>query len=335
MTRFRYALVWGIAAICLPPQASAQQTLHKFTFALNWFAVGDHAAYWVALDKGYFAQRGLDVALENSKGSADAIAKVDTNRADAGLADSAVVISALARDARIKIVAMVFDKTPLNVFSRKESAIVKPKDLEGKTIAAPPGDSQRQIWPAFVKANHIDGGSVTWVNVEPAAKIAALAEKRVDAVADYTTGLPYYEKPLGEGNVAMMPWADFGLDMYSMSIMASEMTMTKKPNELRAFLEAALLGWRDVMADQKEALAIFKKRVPEIDATIIAANMKLGLQLMNTPRYAANGIGWMERDKMCRSVDLVNTYMGLPREVECSAVYSNEFLTKVAMPSSK
>jgi NitT/TauT family transport system substrate-binding protein len=251
------------------------------------------------------------------------------------LADTAVVIAALARTAKIRIVGMVFDKTPLNVFSSKDKPILKPKDLEGKTIAAPPGDSQRQVWPAFVKANGIDDSKVTWVNVEPAAKIAALAEKRVDAVADYTTGLPYYEKPMGVGNVVMMPWADFGLDMYSMSIMASEKTMAERSKTLRAFLEAAYMGWRDVMADPKEALAIFKKRVPEIDVAIIEANMKLGLQLMSTPRYAANGIGWMEQQKMCASVDLVNTYMGLPRKVECSAVFTNDFLTKVAMPNAK
>ena len=332
MTRSVFTAAACIAALCAFAGAAAAQTSQKFTFALNWFAVGDHAAYWVALDKGYFARVGLDVALETSKGSGDAIAKVDTGRADAGLADSAVVIAALARDANIKIVGMVFDKTPLNVFSRTESAIRTPKDLEGKTIAAPPGDSQRQIWPAFANANQVDGSKVTWVNVEPAAKIAALVEKRVDAVADYTTGLPYYEKPMGAGSVAMMPWADFGLDMYSMSIMASEKTMAERASALRAFLEAAYMGWRDVMADQKEALAIFKKRVPEIDVAIIEANLKLGLDLMKTPRYAANGIGWIEPNKMCASVDLVNTYMGLPRKVECSAVFTNDYLTRIAMP---
>jgi NitT/TauT family transport system substrate-binding protein len=310
------------------------QTPEKFTFALNWFAVGDHAAYWVALEKGYFAQRGLDVTLENSKGSGDSIAKVDTGRADAGLADTAVVIASLARTARIKIVGMVFDKTPLNVFSSKDKPVLKPKDLEGKTLAAPPGDSQRQVWPAFVKANGIDDSKVTWVNVEPAAKIAALAEKRVDAVADYVTGLPFYEKPMGAGNVVMMPWADYGLDMYSMSIMASEKTMTERSKALRAFLEAAYMGWRDVMANPQEALAIFKKRVPEIDVAIIEANMKLGLNLMNTPRYAANGIGWMEQAKMCASVDLVNTFLCVPRQVEGSTVFPNDFRTKVARPTA-
>ena len=235
-----------LAAQAPPPQ--------KVVFALNWFPVGDHAAYWVALEKGYYRQRGLDVDLQNSKGSGDSIAKVDSGRADVGLADSAVVIAASARGAKVKVVGMVFDKSPLNVWSRKEAPITKPKDLEGKSVAAPPGDGQRQMFPAFARLNNIDQTKVTWVNVEPAAKVPALAEKRVDAVADYTTGLPFYEKAVGKGNAIMLPWADHGFDMYSMSIIASEKTMKERAPMLRAFLEASYLGWRDVMSDPKSAL---------------------------------------------------------------------------------
>src|ERR1700681_1951001 len=208
----------------------------KFTFALNWFAVGDHAAYWVALDKGYYKAKGLEVTLENSKGSGDSIAKVDTGRADAGLADAAVVIASVGHGTTIKTVGMVFDKTPLNIFSLKSNPLAKPKDLEGKTLGAPPGDSQRQMFPAFVKITGIDPSKVTWVNIEPAAKIAAVVEKRLDGVGDSTTGLPLYEKAAGKGNVMMLQWADFGLDLYSLSIIASEKTMKERPKALKDFL---------------------------------------------------------------------------------------------------
>jgi len=335
----RVSIVVGLVIIALVVALgagipSAQQPPQKIVFALNWFPVGDHAAYWVALEKGYYRQRGLDVDMQNSKGSGDSIAKVDTGRADVGLADSAVVIASAARGTKIKVVGMVFDKSPLNIWSRKEAPITKPKDLEGKSVAAPPGDGQRQMFPAFARLNGIDASKVTWVNVEPAAKVPALAEKRVDAVADYTTGLPFYEKAIGKGNAVMLPWADHGFDMYSMSIIASEKTMKERGPVLKAFLEASYLGWRDVMSDPKSALEIFKKRVPEIDLSIIEPNMMMGLDLMKTDRYAKNGIGWMEDKKMCDSVDLVNTYMGVPTKVECKAVYTNEFLTKVELPRS-
>jgi NitT/TauT family transport system substrate-binding protein len=335
MTRAARIIVAGFLVLAVVGSAPlTAQPVQKVVFALNWFAVGDHAAYWVALDKGYYRTRGLDVEMQNSKGSGDSIAKVDTERADIGLADSAVVIAAVGRGAKVKVVGMVFDKTPMNNWSRRDAPISKPKDLEGKTVGAPPGDGQRQMFPAFAKLTGIDPSKVTWVNIEPAAKVPALAEKRVDSVADYTTGRPFYEKAMGKGNAVMMPWADFGFDLYSISIMASEKTMTQRAQVLRDFLAASYQGWRDVMENPKAALEIFKKRVPEIDAAIIEPNMMMGLDLMKTERYAQHGIGWMEDKKMCHSVDLVNTYMGVPNKIECRAVYTNEFLTKVELPRS-
>jgi NitT/TauT family transport system substrate-binding protein len=97
-TSLRPAL--GAVLLAFAAGTASAQAPEKFTFALNWFAVGDHAAYWVALDKGYFTKAGLDVTLENSKGSGDSIAKVDTGRADAGLADTVAVLAADARGAR-------------------------------------------------------------------------------------------------------------------------------------------------------------------------------------------------------------------------------------------
>ena len=327
------ALAVTAATVGGPAFAQTPEKLEKFTFALNWFAVGDHAAYWVALDKGYYKAKGLDVTLENSKGSGDVVAKVDTGRADAGIADSAVVIASASRGTKVKSVGMIFDKTSLNFFSLKSNPITKPKDLEGKTLGAPPGDSQRQMFPAFAKITGIDANKVTWVNIEPSAKVAAIAEKRLDGVGDATTGLPLYEKAAGKGNVAMMMWADFGLDLYSLSIIASEKTMKERPKALKDFLEASYMGWRDVMADPKAAMEIFKRRVPEIDVEALTENMAMGLELMKTERYAKNGIGWIEDNKMCASVDLVNTYMALPKKVECKDVYTTEFYTKVEMPT--
>ena len=319
-------LVAGVVGV----EAQAPQ---KVVFALNWFAVGDHAAYWVALDKGYYKAKGLDVELQNSKGSGDSIAKVDTNRADIGLADAVVVIPRVAQGARIKIVGAVFDLTPLNIWTRKDTGITKPKDLEGKLLAAPAGDAQRQLFPAFAKINGLDASKVKWLNIEPAAKFVALSEKRADAVPDYTTGQPFWEKAVGKENLVRMPWSEYGFDTYSMSIFASEKTMKERAKVLRDFLEASYMGWRDVMADPKTALEIFKKRVPDIDLALIEPNMMLGLELMKTDRYAKNGIGFMDRGKMCKTVEFINTYMpDMPRKVECDEAWSPEYLARIEPP---
>jgi NitT/TauT family transport system substrate-binding protein len=332
MTR-RLALAPALLSLVLLVPSLAAQTPQKVVFALNWFAVGDHAAYWVALDKGYYKARGLDVELQNSKGSGDSIAKVDTHRADIGLADAVVVIPRIAQGAKIKIVGAVFDNTPLNIWTRKDTGITQPKDLEGKLLAAPPGDSQRQLFPAFAKVNGFDASKVRWLNIEPAAKFVALAEKRADAVPDYTTGQPFWEKAVGKDNLVRMPWHQYGFDTYSMSIMTSEKMLAERAQTVRDFLAASYMGWRDVMDNPKAALEIFKKRVPDIDLALIEPNMMLGLELMRTERYAKHGIGWMDRGKMCRTVEFINTYMpDMPRTVACDEVFTNDLLTKIEPP---
>jgi NitT/TauT family transport system substrate-binding protein len=333
MTR-RFVPVLALLSLALLVQSTAAQAPRKLVFALNWFAVGDHAAYWVALDRGYYKTRGLDVELQNSKGSGDSIAKVDTGRADLGLADAVVVIPRIAQGAKIRIVGAVFDNTPLNIWTRKDTGISRPKDLEGKLLAAPPGDSQRQLFPAFAKVNGLDASKVRWLNIEPAAKFVALAEKRADAVPDYTTGQPFWEKAVGKDNLVRMPWHQYGFDTYSMSIMAGEKILAEHAQTVRDFLAASYMGWRDVMQDPKAALQIFKKRVPDIDLALIEPNMMLGLELMRTERYAQNGIGWMDRGKMCRTVEFINTYMpDMPRKVGCDEVFTNELLTKIQPPA--
>jgi NitT/TauT family transport system substrate-binding protein len=327
-------LVIPLVTVLLALVAAAHaQAPAKVVFALNWFAVGDHAAYWVALDRGYYKARGLDVELQNSKGSGDSIAKVDSGRADLGLADAVVVIPRVAQGAKIKIVGAVFDLTPLNIWTRKDTGITRPKDLEGKLLAAPPGDAQRQLFPAFARLNGIDESKVRWLTIEPAAKFVALSEKRADAVPDYTTGEPFWEKAVGKENLVRMPWSQHGFDTYSMSIMASEKTIGERSKVLRDFLAASYLGWRDVMDNPRAALEIFKKRVPDIDLALIEPNMLLGLELMKTERYAKNGIGWLERGKMCRTVEFINTYMpDMPRKVGCDEVYSGEYLARIDPP---
>jgi len=333
MKRTPYLVLVTLLLIAARLGAPQAQPSAKVVFALNWFAVGDHAAYWVALERGYYRTKGLEVELQNSKGSGDSIAKVDTGRADIGLADAVVIIPRIAQGAKIKVVGAVFDNTPLNIWTRKDTGIARPKDLEGKTLAAPPGDAQRQLFPAFAKLNGIDEARVQWVNIEPAAKFVALAEKRADAVPDYTTGQPFWEKAVGAQNLVRMPWSQFGFDTYSMSIFASEKTISERPKVLRDFVAASYQGWRDVMESPKAALEIFKKRVPDIDLALIEPNMMLGLELMKTDRYAKNGVGWIERAKMCRTTELINRYMpDMPRQVGCDEVFTNEFLTKVEPP---
>lgn len=316
-------IVVAMAAAIVGGSAAAQTPVK---FALNYQVNEAHIAYWVALEKGYYKAKGLDVEIEYSKGSGDAIAKADTGRADVALADAMAVVPALARGAKVKIIGMVMDKSPLNIFVWKDSPIQKPKDLEGKTLAAPPGDAQRVLFNAFARAVGIDSSKVSWLNVDPAAKVPALVSKRVDGVGTYYTDLPMFEKAMGKGNVRAMRWSEYNFDPYAISIIASEKMIATNPQMLKAFLEASYMGWRDALANMNEGLAIFKKRVPELDLPVAREAMPMVFDLLQSKRYEEHGIGWIDEKKMCRTVELVNENMKLPRKPSCGEVYTSALL---------
>jgi NitT/TauT family transport system substrate-binding protein len=319
-----------VVALAAAPRA---QTPTKVTLALSWFWSGEHAPYLLAIEKGYYAARGIEVDIQTSKGSGDSAAKVDTGRVDVGLADAVVVVPRIAQGATYKIVGAVFDQTPLNIYTRKDTGITRPKDLEGKTLAASPGDAQRMLFPAFARINGFDASKVTWINIDPAAKFVALAEKRADAVPDYLNAQPFWENAVGKDNLVRMPWRQHGFDTYSSSFVAGERMMKDRGKVLRDFLEASYLGWRDAMADPRAALAALKKRVPEVDLRLVEPQLLISMDLMKTERYAASGLGWIDRTKMCATVEVINTYMpDMPRKVGCDEVFTTAFLTRIEPP---
>jgi NitT/TauT family transport system substrate-binding protein len=300
--------------------------LKKVNFAFNYTVNEAHVAYWVALEKGYYKEKGLDVETQYSKGSGDAVAKVDIGRADIALADAMVVIPGIARGAKVTIIGMVMDKTPLSIFLAKDSPIKAPKDLEGKTIAAPPGDAQRVLFPAFAEVAGVDAKKVEWLNIDPTAKVSALIGRRTDAVGTYYTDLPMFEKAMGKGQLRVLRWSDYGFDPYGISIITNKATVAKDPEMLKAFLEASYHGWQDVFADPEEALRIFKKRVPELDLPTTRLALPMILDLLQTERYQKNGIGYIDQQKMCKTVSVVNENMQLPRKPTCDEVYTTTLL---------
>ena len=87
-----------------------------------------------------------------------------------------LLLRTVKKGAKVKIIGVIYDKHPNAAYFWKDSGIKVPKDLAGKTIAVPATDGHKVMWPAFAKQVGIDPNSVTFVNIEPAAKIAAVPD---------------------------------------------------------------------------------------------------------------------------------------------------------------
>ena len=304
----------------------------KVTLTLNWFYVGDHAPYFVATEKGWYKEEGLEVNIVPGKGSGDVVKKIDVGSSEFGIVDTGVLIVARAQGAKVKIVSMLFDKSPYCMWMWKDSGINSPKDLVGKKIGAPPGDAQRTIFPALAATNGFDPDKVTFVNIAAEAKFTALAAKQMDVVFDYYSGAPFFHKAMGQENVKYMMFADYGVDVYSNAIVVTDEFARKNGALIKRFIKASLRGWEFTLKNPEEAIAIMAKHRPEIDQPVLLSNLKLIVDLFRTNRYKQNGIGWVDDKKMADSVKILSQYRDLKVDMKSRDLYTNEYLTKIPLP---
>ena len=159
------------AGICLGAEAQAQTT--PVTFSLDFRALGRHAAWYVALEKGYYKKAGLDVTIIPSQGTAQAIQSVESKAAQFAFSDVAGLVAARANSAATaKMVAVIYQKAPYAIFSLRSGAnVTKPEQLENLEIAQRRRLRSRQkVIEAFMKSKGLKAETVKYTNIDPAAR---------------------------------------------------------------------------------------------------------------------------------------------------------------------
>jgi NitT/TauT family transport system substrate-binding protein len=129
-----------------------------------------------------------------------------------------------------------------------------------------------------------------------------------------------------------MLFADWGVDVYSNALVATEKYIKDKPVLIKRFVKASLRGWEFTLKNPEEAIEIMAKHRPEIEKPVLLANLKLIIDLFRTNRYKQNGIGWVDDKKMADSIKIISQYRDLKVDMKTRDVYTNEFLTKIPLP---
>src|SRR5512132_1127353 len=178
ITRF---IATAVAAVALAT-SSVALAQDKVSLRLNWYLGGLHVPFYYGKDKGYYAAEGIDLAINEGRGSANTVQVVAAGSDTFGLADSSSVIATAAKGADIKSVMSVLNSTGYSVVSLAETGIKTPKDLEGKRLAVTPGDPLGQLFLALAAHNKLDMSKITLIQVDPAAKVVSVLEKRADGL---------------------------------------------------------------------------------------------------------------------------------------------------------
>ena len=323
--KVKLVLVFAMLTVMTVVSGGHAADLTKVDFQLNWKISGAHAAYFVAIKKGWFQEEGLDVNVILGQGSGYTVKVLDAKKAHIGIADAPVPIKGIAQGAKIKIVGIIFDKHPNSMFFWKDSGIEKPQDIVGKTVAVPAADGHKVMWPAFAKQIGVDPGSVRFINIEPAAKVVSLATKKADVVFELYTGKPFMEKAIPADQLGNFLWSDYGFNAYAHSLVVRNDVIESNPEMVRKFLKAAYRGWDFTVQNPEEAIAILSEYHP-INQTDFVANLKLMLEFFKTDRYRRHGIGYIDPGKMADTINIVNKYLGVKVDFKPEDAYTSEFL---------
>lgn len=315
-----------VGALGTAPPAAAQTAI---TFSLDFRPLGRHAAWYVALEKGFYKRAGLDVTIIPAQGTAQAIQSLEAGVVQLAFSDVAGLTAARANSGTTaKMVAVIYQKAPYAIFSLRSGAnLTDPKQLEGLEIASGAGSFTQKVIEAFMVERGLKPSSVTFTNIDPSARVGMLAAKKIPAIETFVMSRPGIIKAVGDDEARTFLLADHGLKLYSNGILARADYLKSNPEIVKGFIAAALNGWRDMLANPQEAADIMMKHNKGLDRDVVLAEIAIVGDLVATPDTKAKGLGSIDPALMQASIDLIlRTVVGSGAKLSAADLSDASFL---------
>jgi NitT/TauT family transport system substrate-binding protein len=315
----------GLAAVSLARPARAQTRLRDVTLRLDWLFQGPNGGFMVAQDKGFYREVGLNVDIGPGKGSGSTAQLVASKATQFGFSDGFVVGLSVSKGMNIRTVCAIYRRNPTAVIVLADSDIKTPKDLEGKTIGIPPGGTQFQQWPAFVKGCGLDGSKIRVANVDPAGAPPALATGQFLAIAGYAQGQVPSVEIRGNKKTRIFWYADCGVIAISNGIVVHNDLIKEDPELIRTFVSASVKGFLYGRQHPDEMVAIIRKFSQAVDPAIARREAELSWDTWVTPNTAGKPLGWMSDKDWEGTVAVLKQYGGVTEPLEAKQLYTNDF----------
>lgn len=335
--RFNRALrgLIGAGALALSGLVSAQTAIN---FTLDWRFEGPSAPFLMALERGYFAEEGLNVTIDSGNGSAGAVTRVATGAYDMGFADFNALIEYAAENPKggLQAVYMVYNNIPAAVFSVKGKGIETPADLHGKTLAAPVFDGGRKAFPSFAAHNGVDASQVEWQSVDPAIRETLLAQGRVDGITGFyfTSLLNLEARGVSVDDMVIMLYSDYGVELYGNAIIASKALLESNPEAVTAFTRAFNRALVETIQDPATAVGYVKRRDGLIDEPLELRRLQLALDAqIVTDETRAEGLGAVTMDRLSASIDEAVASFGLSSTPAADSLFNAALLPERSLRS--
>lgn len=300
-------------------------------FQLNWEPNGFQAPYFLARERGFYGEEGLDVRFVEGHGSPFAAEQAAKGRAEFALAGASAVLSVRSRGLEPLAIAAVTGKTPAAIYTLRDvfgEPLERPGQLVGRTIA--PSATKTRILTAQLLENEGIRDDVELLGVDDHTH-HRVQHKVLDGAVDAAVGVVTngYELEREHDRTADELPIGNHLDVYGMTIVSDPDFARAEPETVRAFLRATARGWEAATADPEGAVDRLVERNATLERNRPVEERKFrtaATELQFTDRVRRSGWGIHDGDRWRTLGETLAETDLLEGEIDPDAVWTSEFV---------
>jgi NitT/TauT family transport system substrate-binding protein len=304
--------------------SSAATAADAVSFRLNWYIVGLHAPFLYGKERGFYKDEGIDLTINEGRGSISTAQVVAAGTDQFGFADSSSVVMVAAKGGEVRSVMSLLNTSPFAVVSRADSNIRSPKDLEGKRLALAQGDPFFQLFGAMAAINKLDTSKIQMIQVDPAGKTVSVLERRADALLGSIDDQYYALKHRGVEPAALR-FADHGVDLVGFTVFAHHSVIKGKPDVVRRFVKASARSWEEARKNPNAAIDAAMKAKPDLNRQVLYDQLTSDLPLLES-KASKGRIGWGAQADWERTLNILKTYRDVKTDQGWTFFHTNDFV---------
>ena len=328
--RILAAVAASMALLAGMPASAAE----KVSVRLKWLAQAQFAGFYVAKAKGFYDQAGLDLTINPGGPNLNVETLVASGNDTFGLAGGTETVL-LAREKGLPLVCIgvTVQNTPFTYVTYKDSGITKVKDFAGKKVATWFTGTQYTLYSMLASA----GVKQSDLTIVPqSGSMAPFVEKQFDvAAATYYNELnTLKEQGLGDKLTLIKP-DDYGVVVQQDTVLVSEKYRNEKPQQVQAFMNATIKGWKYALQNKKEAIDIVMAAAPSLNRAHQEAMLDEFEKLVKTGKGTTDGILAIDLPTVEKMQTQLVGYKALKAPADLSKAYDASFWNQVPAGDKK
>ena len=300
---------------------------------LNTFYSGPQAWFFLAHERGYLRDEGLEIDFTEGDTAANTVPKMAAGGFDVGYGDINALIAHAAHglpNAPLAVFAS-YNASPYTIAVPAKSSIRSPQDLVGKLLAAHPQDAAMLLFPEFCKKTGLEAATVRIViDAAPhSAMVPELLDGKWDGMFGFVNTLiaASIDAGLDPKDLHFIEYHDHLPELYGMALMVTRELATHEPDTVGKLLRAFNRGLIDTIADPGAAIDALVKRNPAVNRESNHRRLMGTLQLeMSRAEGGVLGIGDLDDARFARGIDLLVTTKNLPHHPKAGELFDRRFL---------